>query len=66
MPTHTFGSVSVHTFPAPPEGFDPALASDDDLKSYGFPARPDAGTEPRAAARRNPPSRPAGPYRGGR
>jgi hypothetical protein len=31
----------VHTFAAPPKGFDPVSASDEDIARYGFPVRPD-------------------------
>lgn len=30
-----------HKFPVPPEGFNPLAATDEQLNTYGFPARPD-------------------------
>jgi hypothetical protein len=38
----------VTTAPAPPEGFDPVTASDDELATYGFPPRPDEYDSPSA------------------
>jgi hypothetical protein len=40
----------VTTFPAPPAGFDPIRAADQDLRTYGFPARPNPFHAPRAYA----------------
>ena len=34
-------ALGVRLIPAPPKGFDPVPASDDDLRAYGYPARPD-------------------------
>lgn len=51
MAARTVGKVEVHTFPLPPAGFDPLGASDQDLKRYGFPRRPDLLKEPDAAVR---------------
>ena len=38
------------TIAAPPAGFDPINASDEDLAYHGFPPRPNQGTEPKAYA----------------
>lgn len=38
-------SSQPHFFPAPPAGFDPVSASDADLAEYGFPRRPDPGSD---------------------
>jgi Peptidase A4 family len=35
---------------APPEYFDPLVATPEELATYGFPPRPDAGAEPKAYA----------------
>ncbi len=40
----------VTTFAAPPQGFDPLTASDQDLAEYGFPPRPDQATSAKAFA----------------
>jgi hypothetical protein len=32
---------SVFIYPAPPDGFDPTIASDAELAEYGYPPRPD-------------------------
>lgn len=50
MSTHTFGSMTVKTFPAPAAGFDPTRASDEELERHGFPTRPGAVGDPAAAA----------------
>jgi hypothetical protein len=39
---------TVVTFPHPPVGFNPLVASDEELKRYGFPPRPDAQKAPEA------------------
>ncbi len=51
MPKHTIGSVDVHTFPLPPKGFNPLVASPQELERHGFPARPDPVAMPEAAAK---------------
>ncbi|HWX88076.1 MAG TPA: G1 family glutamic endopeptidase [Solirubrobacteraceae bacterium] len=38
----------ITRFPVPPDDFDPRTASDDELKDFGFPRRPDQETSPRA------------------
>lgn len=38
IPTNVEG---IHTYPAPPVGFKPLTASDEELAAYGFPPRPD-------------------------
>jgi hypothetical protein len=40
----------VTSAPAPPDGFDPISASDQDLETYGFPPRPDAKAQPKVYA----------------
>jgi hypothetical protein len=50
MPKQTIGSVEIHTFPLPPEGFDPLAATAEELQHYGFPSRPDHQQMPHAAA----------------
>ena len=47
LPTNVEGA---RAFAAPPAGFDPLRASDEDLAAYGFPARPDAITDRAAYA----------------
>jgi hypothetical protein len=47
----TIGSTTIHTFPLPPEAFDPLSASEEALARHGFPRRPDHRTMPEAAAR---------------
>ncbi|MGA7315489.1 MAG: G1 family glutamic endopeptidase [Silvibacterium sp.] len=42
--------VGVTTIAAPPEGFNPLDASDQDLEYYGFPPRPDQVAAPKAFA----------------
>ena len=39
---------NVVVYPPAPAGFDPLTASDNDLKRYGFPPRPDAQKAPQA------------------
>jgi hypothetical protein len=46
MPVQLVGSVTVQTFPLPPQGFDPVTASPSDLESFGFPPRPDPAEHP--------------------
>jgi hypothetical protein len=43
IPTNVAG---IRTFPAPPEGFDPFQASDEELATYGIPPRPDSVSDP--------------------
>lgn len=43
LPTNIEG---IRTFPAPPEGFEPLHASDEELASYGIPPRPDSVSDP--------------------
>jgi hypothetical protein len=43
IPTNIPG---MHTFAAPPVGFDPLGASDEALATYGFPPRPDKQADP--------------------
>jgi hypothetical protein len=43
VPTNITG---IHTYAEPPKGFDPLVASDEDLATYGFPPRPDQQVEP--------------------
>ncbi len=38
-------SSQPYFFPAPPAGFDPVSASDADLAQYGFPRRPEPGSD---------------------
>jgi hypothetical protein len=40
----------IRTYAAPPEGFDPAKASDAQLAFYGFPPRPDSQSDPAYSA----------------
>ncbi len=35
----------THQFPLPPEDFDPLSATDEQLKTYGIPPRPDINNE---------------------
>ncbi len=42
LPTNLPGTT---TFAAPPEGFDPLTASDEALADYGFPPRPEQGSD---------------------
>lgn len=51
MPKQTIGSVEIHTFPLPPEGFDPLVAAPEELERYGFPRRPDYQQMPHEAAK---------------
>lgn len=47
---HATNLPGVTTIEAPPAGFDPVSASDEDLKYHGFPPRPNQSTEPKAYA----------------
>jgi hypothetical protein len=38
--------VRIRLYPDPPPGFDPQTADDRSLRIHGFPARPDAGSQP--------------------
>jgi hypothetical protein len=38
--------ASIHTYPEPPNGFNPVTASDVELATYGFPQRPDKQADP--------------------
>jgi hypothetical protein len=42
VPTNIPG---IHTFPAPPAGYNPVTASDTENATYGFPPRPDKQTD---------------------
>jgi hypothetical protein len=42
IPTNLAGATTIG---APPEGFNPITASDDELASYGFPPRPDQDSD---------------------
>ncbi len=42
--------AGVTTIAAPPEGFDPLMASDSDLAYFGFPPRPDPSADEKAYA----------------
>jgi hypothetical protein len=42
--------IGVRLFSTPPAGFDPLTAEPRELLAYGFPARPDARTEPKLYA----------------
>ena len=43
VPTNIPG---IHTYAEPPKGFNPVTATDVDLATYGFPARPDKQAKP--------------------
>jgi len=43
IPTNIEG---IFTYPAPPEGFNPMAASDEELAAYGIPLRPDKVQDP--------------------
>jgi hypothetical protein len=47
IPTNVEG---IHTFPAPPPGFNALTASDEELAMYGFPFRPDKAADPQGYA----------------
>jgi Peptidase A4 family len=47
---HELNLPGATTIDAPPAGFDPLTASDQDLQYYGFPPRPNQNTEPKAYA----------------
>jgi hypothetical protein len=36
----------IHAYPAPPEGFDPLAAPEEELAAYGIPLRPDKAQDP--------------------
>jgi Peptidase A4 family len=36
----------IHTYAEPPKGFNPVMASDEELATYGFPPRPDKQVHP--------------------
>jgi hypothetical protein len=38
--------ANIHTYPDPPQGFNPLTASDVELATYGFPQKPDKQTDP--------------------
>jgi hypothetical protein len=44
------GGKELRLYPAPPKGFDPFAATDDDLKRHGLPLRPNPDTQPGMAA----------------
>jgi len=47
---HALNLPGATTFDAPPAGFDPISASDQDLQYHGFAPRPNQNTEPKAYA----------------
>jgi len=47
---HALNLPGATTVEAPPAGFDPIAASDQDLAYHGFPPRPNQNTEPKAYA----------------
>ena len=47
---HALNLAGATTIEAPPAGFDPITASDQDLAYHGFPPRPNQNTEPKAFA----------------
>src|ERR1700747_2363529 len=47
---HALNLPGATTTDAPPAGFDPITASDEDLQYHGFPPRPNKNTEPKAYA----------------
>jgi hypothetical protein len=47
---HALNLPGATTIDAPPAGFDPITASDEDLQYHGFPPRPNQNTEPKAYA----------------
>jgi hypothetical protein len=47
---HALNLPGATTIDAPPAGFDPITASDEDLQYHGFPPRPNQTTEPKAYA----------------
>jgi hypothetical protein len=47
---HALNLPGASTIEAPPAGFDPIAASDEELAYYGFAPRPDQGNEPKAYA----------------
>jgi hypothetical protein len=47
---HALNLPGATTIEAPPAGFNPLTASDDELAYYGFPPRPDQSAQPKAYA----------------
>lgn len=47
---HALNIAGATTIDAPPAGFDPIAASDEDLAYHGFPPRPNQNTQPKAYA----------------
>lgn len=47
---HALNLPGATTIEAPPAGFDPITASDEELQYHGFPPRPNQNTEPKAYA----------------
>jgi hypothetical protein len=47
---HALNLPGATTFDAPPAGFDPITASDEELQYHGFPPRPNQTNEPKAYA----------------
>jgi len=47
---HALNIAGATTIDAPPAGFDPITASDEELAYHGFPPKPNATTEPKAYA----------------
>ena len=47
---HALNLPGATRFDAPPAGFDPIAASDEELQYHGFPPRPNQNTEPKAYA----------------
>src|SRR5579871_6238485 len=47
---HALNLPGATTFDAPPVGFDPISASDEELQYHGFAPRPSQNTEPKAYA----------------
>src|ERR1700757_4782564 len=47
---HALNLPGATTIEAPPAGFDPIAASDEELAYHGFPPRPNQTTEPKAYA----------------
>jgi hypothetical protein len=38
--------ANIHTYAEPPKGFNPLVATDEELSTYGFPTRPDKRADP--------------------
>ena len=47
---HPTNLAGITTIEAPPAGFDPINASDEELAYHGFPPRPNENTDPKAYA----------------